>query len=87
MQKIKTKDNSVTFLSKQYNETYHSISGAKEEAVKKFVDPCKFLFNKKHLDVLDICFGLGYNSAALIDNYNGSLNIIALICHPTMTHL
>ena len=81
-QKI-TKDNSVTFYSDQYKEFYHSTTGAKEEVLKKFVEPCKDLFNKDNINVLDICFGLGYNSAGLIDsvlklNPDCKINIIGL---------
>lgn len=69
MQKIITKDGSVTFKSNKYDETYHSVSGAEEEAIKKFVEPCniKELAKKSTIKILDVCFGLGYNSAAAID--------------------
>ncbi|MBT4174577.1 hypothetical protein HOE07_02795 [archaeon] len=63
MQLVKTKDNSLTFHNKEYDETYHSISGALEESYKKFVGPSKVSDNKA---ILDICFGLGYNSYAAI---------------------
>lgn len=85
MKEVKTKDGSVTFHSEEFKETYHSISGAKEEAVKKFVEPCKLEFKvrKNKIRVLDFCFGLGYNTAALIDlarQYKNDveLDIIAL---------
>jgi tRNA U34 5-methylaminomethyl-2-thiouridine-forming methyltransferase MnmC len=70
MKKIITKDKSITFYSKKYKETYHSVSGAEEEAVKKFVEPSnikKLAKNKKQIKILDVCFGIGYNSAAAID--------------------
>ncbi len=73
----------MTFYSDQYKEFYHSTTGAKEEVLKKFVEPCKDLFNKPKLNILDICFGLGYNSAGLIDsvlklNPDCKINIIGL---------
>jgi len=63
MQLVKTKDNSLTFHNEEYDETYHSISGALEESYKKFIEPSKVSDNKT---ILDICFGLGYNTYAAI---------------------
>ena len=39
MKEINTKDNSVTFYNEKFDETYHSISGAKEESEKKYIIP------------------------------------------------
>lgn len=83
---VTTKDNSLTFFNEQYQETYHSISGAIEEAQKKFSDACKIKeFAKLHdeINILDVCFGLGYNSAIAIDNIltvnpDCKINIIGL---------
>ncbi len=58
MKLVKTKDNSYTFYSKIYDETYHSVSGALDEALRKFIEPCKI---KDRMKILDIGFGLGYN--------------------------
>ena len=66
--KITTKDNSITFFSEKYKENYHSVSGAEEEAIKKFVKPTLGRFKGK-VRILDICFGLGYNSAAALEHY------------------
>lgn len=69
MQKITTPDGSVTFHNPEFDEAYHSKSGAKEEAIKKFVEPCliKELAKSGKIQILDVCFGLGYNTAAAID--------------------
>lgn len=69
MQKILTPDGSVTFHNPDFDEAYHSKSGAKEEAIKKFVEPCqiKELAKTGSIKILDVCFGLGYNTAAAID--------------------
>lgn len=82
---IKTKDNSYTFHNSEYDETYHSTSGAIEEAFEKFVNPCKIadLAKNNTINILDICFGLGYNSAAAIEkikavNPNCKISIIGL---------
>ncbi|MEA3430263.1 MAG: MnmC family methyltransferase [Nanoarchaeota archaeon] len=81
MEKVQTADGSTTFRSNSVDETYHSTSGAKEESLKKFVEPCLSLIKeKKEITVLDVCFGLGYNTAALLDSVdeNVKVNIIAL---------
>lgn len=69
MKQIITSDGSVTFHNEQFDEAYHSKSGAKEEAVKKFVEPCRIaeLAKSGKMRILDICFGIGYNTAAAID--------------------
>ena len=58
-----------TFLNDTFKETYHSISGAEEEAFKKYAAPCKIkeLAKKGVIRILDICFGIGYNTAATLD--------------------
>lgn len=66
MKEIITNDNSKTFFNEEYQETYHSTSGAIEEAFKKFVEPCD-IQKVDEIKILDICFGLGYNSAAAIE--------------------
>jgi len=85
MQQIITNDDSITYYNKQYQETYHSKSGAVEESIKKFVEPAmiKEKSKKGSIKILDICFGLGYNSAAVIDevlkyNKDCSIEIVGL---------
>ncbi len=70
MKRITTKDGSVTFHNPAYEEAYHSLTGAREEAVKKYAEPCRIAElsrEKGGINVLDVCFGLGYNSAAAVD--------------------
>ncbi len=69
MKKILTKDGTETYYNETYDECYHTISGAVEEAQKKFIEPCTIpeLARQTEVHLLDICFGLGYNSAAAID--------------------
>ncbi|MBU1199112.1 MAG: hypothetical protein KKF46_03750 [Nanoarchaeota archaeon] len=68
MKQIVTGDKSITFHSDEFDETYHSVSGAVEEAFKKFAEPAlEAVKGKDFVRVLDICFGLGYNSAAILD--------------------
>ena len=84
MKQIVTKDNSITFRSDEYDETYHSVTGAVEEAYKKFAEPAlEFVKGKDEVSILDIGFGLGYNSAAMMDrlleeNFSCEIEIIGL---------
>ncbi|MBD2189797.1 tRNA (5-methylaminomethyl-2-thiouridine)(34)-methyltransferase MnmD [Pseudanabaena mucicola] len=81
-----TEDGSVTFWSETFQETFHSSHGAKLEAEAKFVIPAQIAAKAKaqsQLNILDVCYGLGYNSAAAIDTVFQSdptthLQIIAL---------
>lgn len=61
MKRVKTKDGSTTYYNEKYGEHYHSVTGAVEEAEKKFIEPVRIRGGMK---ILDICFGLGYNSMA-----------------------
>ena len=69
MQKIITADNTESFFNEKIQESYHSYKGAVEEALQKYVIPCKIkeLAKTGKLRILDVCFGLGYNSAKAID--------------------
>ena len=65
-----TDDGSYTFFSEEFEELFHSHSGAKLEAEQKFVAPCQLKIKaKRHksLKILDVCYGLGYNSAAALE--------------------
>ncbi len=69
MKHVQTHDGSHTFFSEKAGEHYHSLSGAESEAVGKYVHPLEPVSHVRNhnLRVLDVCFGLGYNSAAIID--------------------
>ena len=78
MKKIITSDGSPTFWNEEIQEYHHSITGAKEEAVRKFVEPCN-LYERDYLVLVDVCFGLGYNTAAALDILKGKkVKIIGL---------
>ncbi len=74
MEQVKTNDNSVTFYNEKYQEWYHSKTGAIEEAFEKYAKPSNL---KDGMKILDICFGIGYNSAAALDSAD-NLTIFAL---------
>ena len=66
-----TDDGSYTFFSDEFEELFHSHSGAKQEAQYKFIEPCKIkekVIIKDSIKIVDICYGLGYNSAVALEN-------------------
>ncbi len=76
--KIITADGSATFHSSEYSETYHSTSGAIEEANKKYSEVVG-IEKYENVSILNFCFGLGYNSAAAIDIFTGKkIRIVGL---------
>ena len=79
---VLTKDGSYSLRSVFFQDNFHSLSGALEETKLKFTVPSNLQrFKGKSLNVLDICFGLGYNSASLINELikqKSYLNLYAL---------
>ena len=64
----KTLDGSLSLNNTLYKEAFHSKYGAKKEALEKFVKPAEIdKFRGKELIALDVCFGMGYNTASLIE--------------------
>ena len=64
-----TEDGSFTFFSSEFGEAFHSRSGAKQEAEEKFIQPCNLAQQARVtncLRLLDICYGLSYNTAAAL---------------------
>jgi tRNA U34 5-methylaminomethyl-2-thiouridine-forming methyltransferase MnmC len=64
-----TADGSCTFYSSQFGEHFHSQEGAQQEAVQKFVLPCRLpqlAQVQSRIKLLDVCYGLGYNTAAAL---------------------
>ncbi len=67
-EKVASADGSLTLFSKRFNESYHSTKdGALRESLHKHVIPAlQHHRGKRHLRILDICFGLGYNTLATL---------------------
>ena len=63
-----TDDGSFTFFSVEFGEAFHSYHGARQEAQKKFVEPTHLRQKAQQplLRLLDVCYGLGYNTAAAL---------------------
>jgi len=61
-------DGTNTLFSVEFDEPYHSTKdGALHESLEKHVKPALALSqSKQSLTILDICFGLGYNTFATL---------------------
>jgi len=82
---VKTADGSNTLLSNKYKEHFHNIKdGSISEALNKHIIPAfTYHKNKKKLNILDICYGIGYNTLASIyyvykNNLDIKLNIYSV---------
>ena len=64
-----TGDGSFSLYSKYFGERFHNSASAFNEALNKFALPAELerFNNGKSLNILDVCFGLGYNSAVLFE--------------------
>jgi tRNA U34 5-methylaminomethyl-2-thiouridine-forming methyltransferase MnmC len=89
-----TADGSLTFYSEEFSESYHSHFGARQESFQKFVVPTQLLSRatkqtKGHIRILDICYGLGYNTAAALqtiwqNNPDCRVEVIGLEFNPAV---
>jgi len=61
---VQSEDGSYTAYSSEYDEHYHSTKdGALNESLKKHIESALTLHkDKSHLKIIDICFGLGFNT-------------------------
>jgi tRNA U34 5-methylaminomethyl-2-thiouridine-forming methyltransferase MnmC len=68
-QPLPTEDGSYTFFSTPFNEAFHSRKGARTEAFQKFAEATHLAQRASagHLKLLDVCYGLGYNTAAALE--------------------
>ncbi len=67
-----TNDGSVGLYSKENSDVYHSCYGALSEAYEKFICPSNINYlikSKSDIKVLDICYGIGYNSKSFLNYF------------------
>jgi tRNA U34 5-methylaminomethyl-2-thiouridine-forming methyltransferase MnmC len=65
-----TADGSRTFFSETFGEWFHSRSGAYAEARTIYVRATQLVQRAQqqgHMTILDVCYGLGYNTAAALE--------------------
>ena len=86
-----TNDGSSTFFSSEFGELFHSYHGARQEARLKFVEPLQLAQRalQPRLRLLDICYGLGYNTAAALAtiwaiNPNCCVEVVCLELNPSV---
>jgi tRNA U34 5-methylaminomethyl-2-thiouridine-forming methyltransferase MnmC len=86
-----TGDGSFTFFSETFGEAFHSDQGAKSEAFEKFAQVTELaaLAERGKLRILDVCYGLGYNTAAALEtiwqvNPDCEIELYALELDPTV---
>ncbi len=90
-----TADGSISYYNLTYCEAYHAKSvGAYTESLHKYVYASGILdlLKKRPVWLLDICFGLGYNIAVLINEYLkktnlNKLNILSIEKDPGVVEL
>jgi len=68
LKEVITNDGSLTLKSETFNECYHSSEGAVTETLYKHIYPAFEVVKKDEIKILDICFGLGYNTFLSILN-------------------
>lgn len=65
-----TNDGTVGLFSRQDDDIYHSTYGALTESWQKFILPAHFkeyLNEHEEVKILDICYGIGYNTKAALN--------------------
>ncbi len=72
-----TADGSETFYSPEFDEKFHSQYGAKTEAQITYIQGCRLaekIRTQDQVKIIDVCYGLGYNTAEAIDCYYQQIN-------------
>lgn len=88
---VQTADGSSTFYSEAFGEWFHSREGACGEAQKTYVEASQLAErmqqratagrNQEPFKILDVCYGLGYNTAAALERV-GALAATRLVDEP-----
>lgn len=67
-----TKDGSVGLYDCKTEDIYHSVYGAYSEAYDKFILPsdiASYLSKNNKIKVLDLCYGIGYNTKSFLNYF------------------
>ncbi|PIE59647.1 MAG: TIGR01212 family radical SAM protein [Desulfobulbus propionicus] len=80
---VVTEDGSITFWNAEFKEHYHTLAGARSEAEQKYCQPARLdeRLHKGPVRILDVCFGLGYNSLSSCEHAlgtGGQVDIVGL---------
>lgn len=71
-----TNDGTVGLFSPVDDDIYHSTYGALTESWQKFIEPSmldKYIQNNKDIKILDICYGIGYNTKTALQVFVNNL--------------
>lgn len=80
----KTDDGTIGLYNEEIGDIYHSVTGALKESYEKFIIPSfipELSTAGKEIKILDICYGIGYNTKAAL-NYLTS-NCVEIDCLDT----
>lgn len=84
-----TADGSFTLFSEDFGEWFHSRQGAYAEALTTYIEATNLghLAHQSSVTILDVCYGLGYNTAAALAtiqrvNPNCRINLVGLELDP-----
>ena len=80
-----TQDGSIGLYDRKLDEIYHSKFGAKKEAYEKFIEPC-LMYKNKPIKILDICYGIGYNTKCALENFSNIQKIDCLELNPELVY-
>lgn len=70
LEAVQTEDGSITLRDRETGELYHNRAGAYAEALANYVQPSAIEnFAGKDVALLDVCFGLGYNTFVLLESF------------------
>lgn len=92
---IITSDSTISLYNTVINDVYHSNVGAYTEALNKYTVPSgilEFVKSNNSVHILDVCFGLGYNSKVAISeiwkiNPNCKIKVTAIEIDPDVLAL
>ena len=83
---VTTGDGTITMRDAETGELYHNRAGAFTEALQNYIEPSDALnrLRRQHqIAVLDVCFGLGYNTLVLLQaaieaRLHGFIEVVAI---------
>jgi tRNA U34 5-methylaminomethyl-2-thiouridine-forming methyltransferase MnmC len=89
---VTTGDGSITLTDSETGDLYHNRAGAFSEAFQNYVEPSNALATlqeRGQVTVLDVCFGLGYNTLVLLQKAveakaKGFLEVVAIESDPNV---
>ncbi len=87
---VPTEDGSLSLLDSETCELYHNLAGAYTEALQNYFEPsgARFILQQQgRLNLLDACYGLGYNALVLVNELvrigvQGELRVCAVDVDP-----